>query len=129
MDVADASARKLIYFLTILLHPTLVRQGGISLPVYGFDARLPGAVRYRFVIESDFHFAIETIVEQLPIFIAGFYFLAADRNQVISHIDLHPILISRAAFVNVSDFVASRSFVRFKFEAEVAGRHPAGRAA
>jgi hypothetical protein len=80
MKVSDASARQLINLLATFFHPTLVAKVRIRGRVDGFNASFPGAFGGGFVVESNFHFAIEAIVQQLPIFIPGLHFFAADGN-------------------------------------------------
>src|SRR5262249_20139010 len=93
MNVADAAIGKFVNFLPPLFHPALVSQRCVRGGVDGFDARLPGAFFSWFAVEGDFDFAIETIVEQLPIFIAGLDLLAADRDQVIASLHFYPVFI------------------------------------
>ena len=90
--------------------------------VDGFNARFPRAVFAGFVVEGDFDFAIETIVEQFPVLIAGLYLLAADRDQVIANFYLDPIFVGWTIFVNIADAITSCSFVRLQIDAEISGR-------
>src|SRR5207237_4655294 len=83
----------------------------------------------RLVVEGDFDFAIQAIVEQLPILIAGFDLLAADRDQVITDADLHPILIGWSTFVNITDSIATPRPIRFEIDSQIAGRNSTSRAA
>src|SRR5947208_14766430 len=108
VNITNAPLRKLVNLLPPLFHPTLITQIRISVGIDCFDASLPRSFVARFVIEGEFDFALETIVEPLPILIAGLYLLAADRDQVIANFDFYPIFVGRAIFVNVGHTIASR---------------------
>src|SRR5712671_1212684 len=99
----------------------------VSLTVDCFDARFPRPVFARFVVESDFDFTIETIVEQFPILVADLDLLAADRNQVIADVDLYPIFVGGSAFIDVGHFITTGGAVRLQIKSRVSGRNSACR--
>ncbi len=119
VNIAHPPLRKIFNFFASLFHPAFVTESRIRIRIDSFNARSPGAIRAGLVVESNFDFAIEPIVEQLPVLIAGFDLLAVNRDQVIAHTDLHPILVGRAIFVDIADAITSRRRVRLKFDAEI----------
>src|SRR5437764_12401370 len=92
--------------------------------VDGFNSRFPRAVLAGFAVEGDFDLAVETIVEQLPILVAGFYLPAADRDQVIANFHLHPVFVGWTIFINMTDAIATRGRIWFEIDSQIAGRNP-----
>src|SRR6185295_15148403 len=79
VQVADTSTRQLINFLATLAHPTLVAQLAVSIRRDRFDTRVPRPGVSRCRVERHVDLAIETRVQERPVFIARFDLLAVDR--------------------------------------------------
>ncbi len=84
VKIADATARKFIHLLAALFHPTLIAQLAVGIGRNRFDSSLPGTFFAGLVVEGDFTLAVEPIVEQLPVVVAGAHRLAVDGDQIIA---------------------------------------------
>ncbi len=80
-------------------------------------------------VERQLDLAIEPAAEERVVVVAGLDRLAVDGDQVVSLLDLDPILVGGSVFVDVRDLVAAAGRVRLEVEAEVPGHDAAALAA
>ena len=114
VQVADAPVRHFLNHLAPLPYPALVMELAERLHRHRLDARPPRAVFIRLVVERHRHLAVQAVVQQLPVIVARLHRLAVNGDQVIAALDLHPVFIRRAVFVNRCHFITTRRGVRLK---------------
>ena len=129
MQVPDPSVRQLVHLLAALIHPAFVPELVLRALSDRRDARLPRPLVRRFAVERDLDLAIQPVVQHLPVIVARLHGLAVDREQVIADAHRHPILVGRAAFIDVGDLVAAGARIRLEIETEISGGHAGAAAA
>ena len=89
----------------------------------------PCPLGHGLAVDCQLDLAIEPAAQERVVVVAGLDGLAVDGDQVVSLLDLDPVLVGGAVFVDVLDLVAAAGRVGLKVEAEVPGHDDSSRTA
>src|SRR5262249_23024162 len=101
--------------------PALIAKLAISIWSNSFNPRMPGSIVRRLTIKRHVNFAIQPVVQQLPVVVSGLNWFAANRQQVVTYFHFDPVFVCRAIFVNVSNTITAGGVVGLQLNSQIPG--------